>query len=102
MRNWWPPRASSSRSPTPQGSQSALKRLKPSTRRRFLSIAFDVAEPDAETRVIAAETGLRVAQVVPLVRLAGHIRKLSRMDMEESVGPYNASDGRQQETPAGS
>ncbi|WP_439654931.1 CbbQ/NirQ/NorQ/GpvN family protein [Thioclava electrotropha] len=67
------------------GYQSVLKRLKPSTRQRFLSIAFDFPEPEAETRVITAETGLPVAQVVPLVRLAGHIRKLSGMDLEEGV-----------------
>lgn len=67
------------------GYQNILKRLKPSTRQRFLSIGFDFPEPETEIAVIAAESGLETARVAPLVRLGGHIRALSGMDLEEGV-----------------
>jgi len=67
------------------GYQNVLKRLKPSTRQRFLSMSFDFPEPGAEIAIVAAESGLDSARVAPLVRLGGHIRKLSGMDLEEGV-----------------
>lgn len=67
------------------GYQNILKRLKPSTRQRFLSITFGFPSIDAEIRVVAQESGLDTARVAPLVRLGGHIRKLSGMDLEEGV-----------------
>lgn len=67
------------------GYQNILKRLKPSTRQRFLSITFGFPSPETEIRVIERESGLDAARVAPLVRLASHIRKLSGMDLEEGV-----------------
>lgn len=67
------------------GYQNVLKRLKPSTRQRFLSIAFDFPDEKTEIAVVAQESGLELARVAPLVRLAGHIRALSGMDLEEGV-----------------
>lgn len=67
------------------GYQSVLKRLKPSTRQRFLSISFDFPNPQAEIAIIATESGLDAVRVAPLVRLGGHIRALSGMDLEEGV-----------------
>lgn len=67
------------------GYQNVLKRLKPSTRQRFLSISFDFPDAETETRVVATESGLAEDRVRPLVRLAGHIRSLSGMDLEEGV-----------------
>lgn len=67
------------------GYQNILKRLKPSTRQRFLSITFGFPDPATETAVVARESGLDAARVAPLVRLAGHIRALSGMDLEEGV-----------------
>ncbi|MDO8882022.1 CbbQ/NirQ/NorQ/GpvN family protein [Pseudotabrizicola sp.] len=67
------------------GYQNILKRLKPSTRQRFLSITFGFPDPATETAVVARESGLDAARVAPLVRLAGHIRTLSGMDLEEGV-----------------
>ncbi|GGC23252.1 CbbQ/NirQ/NorQ/GpvN family protein [Marivita lacus] len=67
------------------GYQNVLKRLKPSTRQRFLSIAFDFPEAETEIAVVARESGLEAGRVAPLVRLAGHIRNLSGMDLEEGV-----------------
>jgi nitric oxide reductase NorQ protein len=67
------------------GYQNILKRLKPSTRQRFLSITFGFPDAATETAVVARESGLDTARVEPLVRLAGHIRALSGMDLEEGV-----------------
>lgn len=67
------------------GYQSILKRLKPSTRQRFLSITSGFPDPATEAAVVARESGLDAARVAPLVRLAGHIRALSGMDLEEGV-----------------
>ena len=67
------------------GYQNVLKRLKPSTRQRFLSIGFDFPDPETEIAVVAAESGLEPGRVAPLVRLAGSIRNLSGMDLEEGV-----------------
>ncbi|MEI4233926.1 MULTISPECIES: CbbQ/NirQ/NorQ/GpvN family protein [Roseovarius] len=67
------------------GYQNVLKRLKPSTRQRFLSISFDFPNPETEIAVVASESGLERGRVAPLVRLAGHIRNLSGMDLEEGV-----------------
>lgn len=67
------------------GYQNILKRLKPSTRQRFLSITFGFPDPGTEVAVVARESGLDAARVAPLVRLAGMIRALSGMDLEEGV-----------------
>lgn len=67
------------------GYQSILKRLKPSTRQRFLSITFAFPQPEPEIAIIVRESGLDADRVRPLVRLAGHIRALSGMDLEEGV-----------------
>ncbi len=67
------------------GYQNVLKRLKPSTRQRFLSISFDFPEAETEIAVVARESGLEPGRVAPLVRLAGRIRALSGMDLEEGV-----------------
>lgn len=67
------------------GYQNVLKRLKPSTRQRFLSISFDFPNANIEAAVIAQESGLDAARAVGLVRLGGAIRKLAGMDLEEGV-----------------
>jgi nitric oxide reductase NorQ protein len=67
------------------GYQNVLKRLKPSTRQRFLSVSFDFPAAETEVAVVAAESQLETGRVAPLVRLAGHIRRLSGMDLEEGV-----------------
>ena len=60
------------------GYQNVLKRLKPSTRQRFLSIGFDFPDAETEIAVVASESGLDKSRVAPLVRLAGRIRGLVR------------------------
>ncbi len=67
------------------GYQNVLKRMKPSTRQRFLAITFGFPDRDTEIAVVAQESGLDVGRVTPLVRLGGHIRNLSGMDLEEGV-----------------
>jgi nitric oxide reductase NorQ protein len=67
------------------GYQNILKRLKPSTRQRLLSINFGFPDAATETAVVARESGPDTVRVAPLVRLAGHVRALSRMDLEEGV-----------------
>lgn len=67
------------------GYQNVLKRMKPSTRQRFLSVTFDFPKPDLEVAIVVHESGLDAGRVAPLVRLAGHIRALSGMDLEEGV-----------------
>ncbi|WP_424930471.1 CbbQ/NirQ/NorQ/GpvN family protein [Amaricoccus tamworthensis] len=67
------------------GYQNVLKRLKPSTRQRFLSISFDFPDAETEIAVVASESRLEAGRVAPLVRLAGNIRNLSGMDLEEGV-----------------
>ena len=67
------------------GYQNILKTLKPSTRQRFLAVAFDFPPPDAETRIVAAESGLAADRVAPLVRLAGKLRELKGQDLEEGL-----------------
>ncbi|SNR73134.1 CbbQ/NirQ/NorQ/GpvN family protein [Puniceibacterium sediminis] len=67
------------------GYQNVLKRMKPSTRQRFLAITFGFPDPETEIAVVAQESGLEPGRVAPLVRLGGHIRNLSGMDLEEGV-----------------
>jgi nitric oxide reductase NorQ protein len=67
------------------GYQNILKSLKPSTRHRFLAIAFDFPPPEAEVRIVAVESGLAESSCQGLVYLAGRLRELAGQDLEEGV-----------------
>nr|WP_127114332.1 CbbQ/NirQ/NorQ/GpvN family protein [Shimia sediminis] len=67
------------------GYQNILKTLKPSTRQRFISVEFDFPAPNLEEQVVAEESGLDMARVKPLVRLANKLRGLKGQDLEEGV-----------------
>lgn len=67
------------------GYQTLLKALKPSTRQRFVAIEFGFLPPEQEIAVVAAESGLAVDRVKPLVALAGRLRALRGHDLEEGV-----------------
>ena len=67
------------------GYQNILKTLKPSTRQRFLALVFDFPPPDAETEIVATESGLAPERVAPMIRLAGKLRALKGQDLEEGV-----------------
>ena len=67
------------------GYQNILKSLKPSTRQRFLAIAFDFPPPEAEVKIVAVESGLPESACLGLVHLAGRLRDLAGQDLEEGV-----------------
>ncbi|MDP2698443.1 CbbQ/NirQ/NorQ/GpvN family protein [Thalassospira sp.] len=67
------------------GYQNLLKQLKPSTRQRFLAIEFDFPAPEIEAEVIMSETGIDAETARLLVRIAGNIRTLKGVDLEEAV-----------------
>ena len=67
------------------GYQNLLKQLKPSTRQRFLAVEFDFPDAETEKAVIMRETGIDVERAALLVRIAGNIRKLTGIDLEEAV-----------------
>lgn len=67
------------------GYQHVMKTLKPSTRQRFVALSFDFPAPELERRVLRAESGLDEARAGRLVTLAGQLRRLSGVDLEEAV-----------------
>lgn len=67
------------------GYQNILKRLKPSTRQRFIAIEFTFPPPELEVQVVSAESGLPADRVEPLVRLAHRLRAMKGQDIEEGV-----------------
>ncbi|HVI49611.1 MAG TPA: CbbQ/NirQ/NorQ/GpvN family protein [Candidatus Sulfotelmatobacter sp.] len=67
------------------GYQNLLKSLKPSTRQRFVAIEFDFPPEDAETAVVARESGLPVERCRTLVVLGRRLRALKGHDLEEGV-----------------
>ncbi len=67
------------------GYQNVMKRLKPSTRQRFVALSFDFPAPEDECAIVMSEAGLDEARAKSLVRLAGHIRSLSGIDLDEGV-----------------
>jgi nitric oxide reductase NorQ protein len=67
------------------GYQSVLKTLKPSTRQRFVAIAFDYPKPEIEASIVSRETGLDLETCRALVRLAGRLRALKGQDLEEGA-----------------
>lgn len=67
------------------GYQSALKDLKHSTRQRFISIEFDQAPREVETRIIAHESGVDDATADDLARLGEKVRHLKEHGLSEGV-----------------
>lgn len=67
------------------GYQKRLKKLKPSTRQRFVTLAFNYPKPDIETRIIIQETGIDEKMAIKLVELAGQIRNLKDIHLAETV-----------------
>ena len=67
------------------GYQRSLRELKPSTRQRFLAIAFDYPGEDDEVRIVAAESGTDEATARKLVRIGRKIRQLTELSLMESV-----------------
>jgi nitric oxide reductase NorQ protein len=67
------------------GYQSIIKDLKPSTRQRFVSIAFNYPEPDREGLIVARETGLEASICNRLVKLGEMTRNLKEKGLDEGA-----------------
>jgi len=67
------------------GYQSAVKDLKESTKQRFVAIDFTYPEPDAETAIVAAETGIDVPVASQLVGVANRTRNLRGRGLSEGA-----------------
>lgn len=67
------------------GYQRGFKELKPSTRQRFVTIAFGYPSAEAEIEVLCAESGADPAVARRLVVLGTKIRKLETAGLRETV-----------------
>ena len=67
------------------GYQHVLKTLKPSTRQRFVAMAFDFPPPEVEVQVICQESGISAALAQRLAGLATSMRRLTGYDLDEAV-----------------
>ena len=67
------------------GYQSVLKDLKPSTRQRFVSLAFDYPDVERETRIVAHESGIDEASAERLSVVGERVRNLREHGFEEGV-----------------
>jgi nitric oxide reductase NorQ protein len=67
------------------GYQSLHKRLKPSTRQRFVALAFDYPDEDRETQIVAREGGIATDLALRLVRLARRTRQLDSEGLDEGA-----------------
>ena len=65
------------------GYQNFLKGMKPSTRQRFVSLAFGFPEPEHEEAILVGETGVDAMTAKCLVSIAGAFRALRDHDLEE-------------------
>jgi nitric oxide reductase NorQ protein len=65
------------------GYQRGLKDLKPSTRQRFVALAFDYPAPQIEARILEGETGCTPALARSLVALAGKVREVEGLGLAE-------------------
>lgn len=67
------------------GYQNFLKGMKPSTRQRFVSLRFDFPVPERECAILCAETGCDPLLAQRLVGIAGSMRALKGVDLEEAA-----------------
>lgn len=65
------------------GYQNFLKGMKPSTRQRFISLAFDFPSPAREEAILIGETGIDEMLAKRLVSIANAFRALKDHDLEE-------------------
>ncbi len=67
------------------GYQSVLKDLKPSTRQRFVSLAFDYPDPEREATIIAHESAVDAAMAERLAVIGEKVRNLREHGFEDGV-----------------
>lgn len=65
------------------GYQRGLKDLKPSTKQRFLSVAFDYPTREIEVEIIRGETGIGESDAKRLAALAARLRALDTVALAE-------------------
>ncbi|OIQ98603.1 denitrification regulatory protein NirQ [mine drainage metagenome] len=65
------------------GYQNFLKGMKPSTRQRFISLAFDFPPAEQEVAILTGETGIDAMTAKRLVSIANAFRALRDHDLEE-------------------
>ncbi len=68
------------------GYQHLLKGLKPSTRQRFVSLAFGFPDATREIEIVVMEASVDYAIAKHLVRLANALRSTADHDLEEAPG----------------
>ena len=66
------------------GYRNLLKGLKPSTRQRFVAMAFDYPQAAAESHIVQRESGLAATRAEQLVALGNALRHLGEHDLEEA------------------
>lgn len=67
------------------GYQSVLKDLKPSTRQRFVSLAFDYPDREREAAIITHESGVDAREAERLAVIGEKVRNLREHGFEEGV-----------------
>ena len=67
------------------GYQRSLRELKPSTRQRFVGLAFTHPEADVEARILLGETGIAADTARKLVQIARKVRTLTELALLETV-----------------
>lgn len=67
------------------GYQKGFKELKPSTRQRFVSLAFNYPKEKMEQEIVEKESGLDSGDTKKLVKIASKIRNLNELGLMETV-----------------
>lgn len=67
------------------GYQKGIKELKPSTRQRFIALAFNYPTPTIEIEIIIHESGIDKTTAEKLVKIGNKIRNLVDMGLAESA-----------------
>ncbi|MCA8925103.1 MAG: CbbQ/NirQ/NorQ/GpvN family protein [Planctomycetes bacterium] len=67
------------------GYQRGLKEMKPSTRQRFVTLAFDYPPPKIEAEIVATEGGIERKLAERFVGFATKVRKMTEVGLSETV-----------------
>lgn len=67
------------------GYQKGFKEIKPSTKQRFVAVAFDYPTEKVETEILVKETKIDEGTASKLVKIANKIRNLTELGLTETV-----------------
>jgi len=67
------------------GYQKGFKEIKPSTKQRFIALAFDFPPEENEIEIVVNETGVEERIAKKLVKIATKIRNLTELGLTETV-----------------